>query len=347
MKDVLRVGVIGLGMGRSHVAGFNAHAQARVVAICDQQEDRLAEIGDSNDVTGRYTDAAEMIATENLDIVTVATPNKFHHPYTMMAFEAGAHVFCEKPMAMNAQEAREMVAAGRAAGKRLMINFSYRFSPQSWALKQEVDRGTLGDVYYARTQWLRRRGMPGFGGWFGTKALSGGGPLIDLGVHRLDLALWLMGYPRPVWVMGSTYNHIASELAREQGKTFDVEDMAVALIKFENGATLELEASWVANIAEAELMQTRLLGTKAGLLQHNINGTYGFDATIYQERDGAHYDMALRPPIPGVTSSMAHFVDALLAERPHIATGEEGLIVMELLDAIYESSVMGEPVRIK
>lgn len=96
---------------------------------------------------------------------------------------------------MNAAEAREMIEAGRAAGKRLMINFSYRFSPQSWALKKEVDRGTLGDIYYARTQWLRRRGMPGFGGWFGTKALSGGGPLIDLGVHRLALALWLMGYP--------------------------------------------------------------------------------------------------------------------------------------------------------
>jgi predicted dehydrogenase len=347
MSEALRVGVIGLGMGRNHVSGFNKHSQAHVVAICEQQEDRLAEIGDRDNVPGRYTDAAEMIAKENLDIVAIATPNKFHHPYTMMAFEAGANVFCEKPMAMNAQEAREMIAAGRAAGKRLMINFSYRFSPQSWALKKEVDRGTLGDVYYARTQWLRRRGMPGFGGWFGTKALSGGGPLIDLGVHRLDLALWLMGYPRPVWVMGSTYNHIASELARQQGKTFDVEDMAVALIKFENGATLELEASWAANIAEQELMQTRLLGTKAGLLQRNVNGTYDFEASIYEERDGAHYDMALRPPIPNVTSSMAHFVDALLADRPHIATGEEGLIVMELLDAIYASGVKGEPIRIK
>ncbi|MDP6490872.1 MAG: Gfo/Idh/MocA family oxidoreductase [Kiritimatiellia bacterium] len=347
MDEALQVGVIGLGMGRHHVAGFNAHSQAKVVAICDQQEDRLAEIGDQNNVPGRYTDAAEMIAEENLDIVSIATPNTFHHAYTLMAFEAGAHVFCEKPMAMNAHEAREMIEAGRAADKRLMINFSYRFSPQSWALKNEVDRGTLGDIYYARTQWLRRRGMPGFGGWFGTKALSGGGPLIDLGVHRLDLALWLMGYPRPVWVMGSTYNHIASELARQQGKAFDVEDMAVALITFENGATLELEASWAANIAEEELMQTRLLGTKAGLLQHNVNGTYDFEATIYQERDGAHYDMKLRPPVPGVTSPMAHFVDALLADRPHIATGEEGLIVMELLDAIYESGAKGEPIRIQ
>ncbi len=138
--------------------------------------------------------------------------------------------------------------------------------------------------------------------------------------------------------MGSTYNHIASELAWQRGKAFDVEDMAVALVKFDNGATLELEASWAGNIAESELMQTRLLGTKAGILQHNVNGTYEFEAKIYQERDGARYDMELRPPVPEVESSAAHFVSALVADHPHIATGEEGLIVMELLDAIYESA---------
>jgi predicted dehydrogenase len=155
-----------------------------------------------------------------------------------------------------------------------------------------------------------------------------------------------MGYPQPVWVMGSTYNHIASELARQQGKEFDVEDMAVALVTFDNGATLELEASWAGNIAEAELMQTRLLGTKAGLLQRNINGTYESEAKIYEERDGSHYDMELRPPVADATSAQAHFVDALVADRPHIATGEEGLIVMELLDAIYKSAERGEPVKI-
>ncbi|NQU38987.1 MAG: Gfo/Idh/MocA family oxidoreductase [Lentisphaerae bacterium] len=346
MSDLQRVGVIGLGIGRNHVKSFHSHEHSEVVAICDQSEARLSEIGDEHKISARYRDAAEMIATEKLDIVAIATPNKLHKPLTLMAFEAGCHVFCEKPMAMNTIEAREMLEAGRVAGKRLMINFGFRFSPQSWALKKEVDRGTLGDIYYARTQWLRRRGMPGFGGWFGTKALSGGGALIDLGVHRLDLALWLMGYPRPVWVMGSTYNHIASDLAKQQGKAFDVEDFAVGLVKFDNGATLEIEASWAGNIAERELMQTRLLGSKAGLLQQNINGTYEFEAKIYQERDGSQYDMELRPPVPDVPGAAAHFVDALVNDTPHIATGEEGLIVMELLDAIYESSRSGQPVQI-
>jgi predicted dehydrogenase len=227
-----------------------------------------------------------------------------------------------------------------------MINFSYRFTEQSVALKEQVDSGILGDVYFARTLWHRRRGLPGFGGWFGQKALSGGGPLIDLGVHRLDLALWLMGYPKPVWVMGSTYNPIGSALAAERGAAFDVEDLAVGLIKFENGATLVIEASWAANIAERELMETRLYGTKAGLVQHNVEETYKFEAELYVERNGAHFDMKLHSPLRPCPTPMYHFVDCILTGKPHIATAEEGLRVMEILDAIYRSAAEGGPVKI-
>ena len=227
-----------------------------------------------------------------------------------------------------------------------MINFSYRFTEQSMALKSLVEEDVLGDVYFARTIWHRRRGLPGFGGWFGQKALSGGGPLIDLGVHRLDLALWLMGYPKPVWVMGSAYSPIGSALALEQGAQFDVEDLAVALIKFENGATLELEASWAANISEREMMETRLFGTKAGLVQRNLEETYKFEAEVYLERDGAHYNMKLHGPTRPVPTSMAHFVDCIVNDTPHIARGEEGLRVMEILDAIYASATLGQPVRV-
>ena len=169
----------------------------------------------------------------------------------------------------------------------------------------------LGEVYFARTLWHRRRGLPRFGGWFGQKALSGGGPLIDLGVHRLDLALWLMGYPKPVWVMGSAYNPIATALAEEQGVDYDVEDLAVAMIKFDNGATLELEASWAANVKEHEWMETRLFGTKGGLVQRNMNETYEFEAEIYLERAGAHFDMKLHSTTKPANSAMYHFVDSI------------------------------------
>lgn len=239
-----------------------------------------------------------------------------------------------------------MLAVAKKARRRIMINFSYRFTEQAWALKQQVDTGILGDVYFARTVWHRRRGIPGFGGWFGTKALAGGGPLIDLGVHRLDLALWLMGYPEPAWVMGSTYNPIATAKARQERKSFDVEDLAVGLVKFKNGATLEVEASWAANIKENELMETRLLGTQGGLVQRNKGDGYQFEAEIYLERNGCPFDMALHPPLHGVKSAMHHFCECILKNQPHLATGEEGLVVMKLIDAIYQSASKGQPVRI-
>ena len=343
----LRVGVIGLGMGKGHIRGYQKHARADVVAIADLDEKRLAAAGDEFKIPGRYASAEAMLAAESLDVVSVATPNKFHKPLTIAALEAGAHVLCEKPMAMSAAEAREMHAAAEKAGRRLMINFSFRFTPQSWALKQEVDRGILGDVYFAHTRWLRRRGLPGFGGWFGQKALAGGGPLIDLGVHRIDLALWLMGYPQPEWVMGSTYNHIASARARAEGKAFDVEDFATALIRFTNGATLDVQASWAANIKQRELMETRLLGTSGGLVQYNVGEGYDFEAEMFFERHGCQYDLSPHAPIPNVGSAMEHVVESIVTDVPHVATAKEGVIVMELLDAIYASAASGKPVHVK
>lgn len=347
MKRKLRCGVIGLGMGKGHVRAYQAHPDAEVVAIADPDEKRLQAVGDEFKVAQRYADPLEMLAKAKLDVVSIATPNKFHLPLALAAFQAGCHVLCEKPMAMNAAEGRRMIAASKRARRRLMINFSYRFTEQAWALKQQVDAGILGEVYYGRTVWHRRRGMPGFGGWFGQKALSGGGPLIDLGVHRLDLALWLMGYPKPVWVMGKTYNPIAAELAAQKGALYDVEDLAAAMITFDTGASLVVEASWAANISEREQMETRLYGTKAGLVQRNTQEGYTFEAEIYLERNGAQYDMKLHPPVPGAGSSYAHFINAIRDRKPHLATGEEGLIVMEILDAIYASAAKGAPVKIR
>ncbi|NQU40228.1 MAG: Gfo/Idh/MocA family oxidoreductase [Lentisphaerae bacterium] len=243
----LRVGVIGLGAGRGHVLRYKDHPRADVVAVADANAALLDERAEVLGVALRYTDPLEMLRKEKLDIVSVATPNKFHYPLTLAALEAGCHVLCEKPIALNASEGRQMVAAAKRAQKRLMVNFSFRFTDQSWALKQQVEAGVLGDVYFGRTVWHRRRGLPKFGGWFGQKELSGGGALIDLGVHRLDLALWLMGHPRPVYAMAGTYNHIAAQKVRRENELFDVEDLAAGTVRFDNGALLVVEASWAAN----------------------------------------------------------------------------------------------------
>ena len=342
---LLRAAVIGLGMGRNHVTSFQSHPRCRVVAVADTDLERLRELGDQFRVPGRYTDPLEMLARERLDVVSIAVPNHLHKPLAVAAFRAGCHVLCEKPMALNAREGRAMLAAARKADRRLMINFSFRFTPASWGLKREVDRGALGEIYFGRTFWHRRRGMPGFGGWFGQKALAGGGPLIDLGVHRLDLALWLMGYPEPAWVLGRTYDRIAGPLAKASGKAFDVEDLAGAMITFTNGASLTLEASWAANIADNEWMETRLLGDKGGLVQRNVGGGYDFEAELYTDRKGALVRKTIAPAKGRVPTSGWHFIDSIVKGTPHLATGEEGLRVMEILDAIYASARTGRPVR--
>ncbi|MBT3193653.1 MAG: Gfo/Idh/MocA family oxidoreductase [Verrucomicrobia bacterium] len=343
----LKCAVIGLGMGRCHVGELHHHPDAEVVAVADLDASKFASVDEYLPASaGRYEDPSELLRNEALDMVVVAVPNAFHKPLVTEALRSGVHVLCEKPMAMNASEAEAMLAVSREVGRRLMINFSFRFTPQAWQMKKEVDSGALGEIYFARTIWHRRRGLPGFGGWFGTKALSGGGALIDLGVHRLDLALWLMGNPKPTYVMASTYDHIGSAMAAAQDKHFDVEDLAVALIKFENGATLEVEASWAANIKERELMETRLMGTRGGLVQRNLNEGYEFEAELFLERNGSQFDMRPHAPIPDAVSSIHHFVNCIVDDVPHTATAEEGVTVMKLLDAIYASAESGSPEKI-
>lgn len=345
MKKI-KVGVIGLGIGRSHLDGYRSHPGTEVAAIADLDPAKLEKTGNDYSVSKRYNDASVMLATEKLDIVSICTPNKFHKPLAIQALRAGCHVLCEKPMALNAEEAREMQEEALKANRRLMINFSYRFNEQGQMLKKQVDAGVVGDIYFGRTIWHRRRGIPGFGGWFGIKELSGGGPLIDLGVHRLDLALWLMGYPKPEWVLGATYNHIVSEIAPIEGKKFDVEDMAVAGIKFKNGAMLTVETSWACNQNHKPHMATTLYGTKGGLTHHNPGGGWDFEAELFVERDGCQVDMKVHSPAQKAVSPMYHFVDAILTDRPHIATAQEGIVVMEIIDAIYESARTGAPVHI-
>ena len=349
----LRVGVIGLGIGKSHIEGYRSTTECEVVAIADADPERLAEVGDKYGIAERYGSGTELIDKAGCDLVSVAVPNKFHKELTIRALRAGTHVLCEKPMAMSAAEAREMLKAADESKRRIMINFSYRFTPQAQALKARIDSGDLGEAYYARTSWLRRRGMPGFGGWFGTKELSGGGPLIDLGVHRVDLALWFMGYPEPEWVMGATYDPIASGIAEREKKTYSVEDLATGFIRFKDGATMSVEASWAANIKENELMETRVLGTKGGLIHRNVGEEYRFEAEFYQEKAGELWDSAFHERTlwaagaKKTPSAMSHFVDAIVKGTPHDADGRQGLVVMELLDALYESARTGKPLKVK
>ncbi len=341
----IRVGVIGLGMGRGHLKSYSTNPFCEVVAIADTDPARLATTGDEYGVKARFTDAEEMLAKANLDAVSIAVPNKFHCPLTLAAFEQGIHVLCEKPMALTLRQAEQMQAASDSSGKKLMINFSYRFSPMSYALKQQVDAGVIGNIYFGRTVWHRRRGMPGFGGWFGNKELAGGGPLIDLGVHRIDLALWLMGHPDPIAVSGSAYNVIAKVAAEKQNKHFSVEDLAAGIVKFDNGATLIVEASWALNTKEREHMITSLYGDKGGLVQKNVNAGYEFHAEIYTEEGGNLYTKVLDQSVVQPPSPYEEFINSILEDRPPMASGHDGIKVQKILDGLYRSATEGVEIR--
>ncbi len=351
-KTTLNVAVIGLGMGRNHLRGYVEYERSRAVAICDVDERRLAEFGEPHGIPAerRFTNYRRLLAQAaalKLDAVSVALPNVLHAPVSIAASRAGIHVLCEKPMAMNARQGRRMIAAAQQARRTLMINLSYRFTPQSRALKRVVDGGALGAIYFGRTVWHRRRGLPRFGGWFGQKALSGGGPIMDLGVHRLDLALWLMGNPRPVAVSGSTYNVIGKRLAKEQGVEFDAEDLGCALVRFDNGATLIVEASWAGYTEKREDMVTQLLGTQGGLVQRNVGEGYEFEARLFTEHDGSLWNSQLQQANVPCPSAYQDFVDACLDGREPLAPAKHALDVQLILDAIYKSAETGREVRIR
>jgi predicted dehydrogenase len=351
-SDILNVATIGLGMGRHHLNTYHEYGRSRAAAICDADPKRLAEfqqqVGLPDDRC--FTDYRKLLrAAKRLDLhaASVALPNALHAPVSIAAAKAGLHVLCEKPMAMNVRQARAMLAASKAAGKKLMINFSYRFTPPARALKGVVDGGAVGDIYYGRTAWYRRRGLPGFGGWFGQKKLAGGGPIIDLGVHRLDLAMWLMGNPRPVTVSGATYGHIGRRVAREQRKKFDVEDIGGAFVRFDNGASLIVEASWAGFTEKREEMITQLLGTKGGVVHRNVGEGYDFEARVYSEEHGCLWETRLQQTLDPTPKAYEEFVDACLDDREPLATGQHGLDVQCILDAIYRSAETGREVRIR
>jgi len=345
MKSRATVAVIGLGMGSGHASAAAENSKADLAALCDIDKKRLAALAEKLGVEKTYTDYRKLLREVKPKIAIVALPNYLHKRVTVAALDAGAHVFCEKPMAMNTREAQKMLDTAKARRKKLMINFSFRFTPQARALKNIAASGALGDVYYARTRWCRNRGIPGFGGWFGQKKLSGGGPLIDLGVHRIDLAMWLMGSPRPVAVCGNTYDKLGSALARKARKKFDVEDLAVGMVRFDNGASLLLEASWAMNSEKGEDMVTCVYGTKAGICHRNVGEGYEFEAHMFEERAGTYVASKIKrfPPSP---SSIDHFIEVVVDGAEPVVTPQQGVDVMKVLDGLYKSARLGREVRL-
>ena len=354
--DKLKVAVIGNGgISGVHLRGYSLNPDVEIYALCDINEERLNRRGDEYhvDPARRFTDVNEMLAAcPEVEAVSVCTWNAAHAQCAIAALNAGKHVLCEKPMAMTVEEAEAMQAAAEKNNRLLMIGFVRRFGNDCAIMKDFIDNGYFGDIYYAKATYLRRKGCPG--GWFGDKSRSGGGPLIDLGVHIIDLCRYLMGNPKPVSVYGATFNklgnrsNIKSQVGyvsqtKENEDIFNVEDLATAMIRFDNGSVLQIEASFSLNIEKDEGV-LQFFGTKAG-------AKLDPELTIYSEMDDYMTNVKLANStalsFDGLfENEINHFVECVRTGKPCRNPAQDGVTLMKILTGIYKSAETGHEVLI-
>ena len=346
----LKVGIIGVGgISRSHMPGWRASEHAEVVAGSDIDGTVLRSWGEEQGISRLYRAPEELFSDREIDIVDICVPNMHHAPLAVAALEAGKHVICEKPLAPTPDLVRRMIAARDKSGKKLMTAQHFRFEPSARAMKAEIELGVLGDIYHARS-WMLRRGFAPTGPGFVQRRLSGGGPCIDIGVHILDLTLWFMGNPRPAAVSGVARAEIAGqEGAFGAGRhsippEFDVEDFAAAFVRFDSGATLILEVSWLLHHDTAgEDMQMWLYGTAGGLHWPRCE----ILETNYRTRQFYNRAVKLMPSgLEAHAQECVEFARAVAEDAPSPVPAEHSLQVMTILDGIYRSQRAGEEVRL-
>ena len=340
---MLKIGMIGVGKicQGVHLPAYDKIDDVEIVAICDINEQRRQEVGKKYPNAKLYSDYKEMIECEELDAVDICTPNNIHSEAAVFALNHGLHVMCEKPDAVSVSEAEKMKDAAEKSGKTLMVMRNNRYRPSTKFLKQYIAEGKMGEIYAGRCGWIRRRGIPGWGGWFTDKEQAGGGPLIDLGVHIIDLSMYLMGNAKPVTVSGCTY----LKFPHTAYSKMDVEDLAMGFIRFDNGACLQIEFSWASNIS-GDQMFVELRGTKAGSRMSGIDRKFeifteecGVNTNIYPAVDDyqgmQHHEANIR-----------HFIDVINGKAEPDFTPEQGLNMVKILEALYKSAELGHEIQL-
>lgn len=355
--DRLRAGIIGCGgiAESKEMPAIKATGLVDMVAFCDTASERAERAAQEFGAKGAktYTDYRALLEEKNIDLVYVCTPNCFHREMTVAALNAGKHVMCEKPMAMNTAEAQEMVAAAKANNKVLTIAYQNRFRPDSLYLKEKCKKGVLGEIYFAKARAIRRRAVPTWG-VFLDEAMQGGGPLIDIGTHALDLTLWMMDNYQPKYVVGTVYHKLNKQ--RNTGNAwgdwdpekFTVEDSAFGFVVMENGATVILESSWALNSLETLEAATLLCGTEAGADMFDglrINGVKnGRPYVLKPDFSTGGVDFYAGASTKPEVLEQLSFLQAVRGQGELVVKPEEALVVTQILEAIYESAKTGQPV---
>ena len=355
----LKIGIIGCGgiANGKHMPSLAKLDTVEMVAFCDIVEERAVKAREKfgTDAAAVYTDYKDLLADESIDVVHVCTPNRMHSPITVDALEAGKHVMCEKPMAINSAEAKKMLDAAKRTGKKLTIGYQNRHRPEILYLKREAEQGTFGDIYYAKAHAVRRRGVPTWG-VFLDEYEQGGGPLIDIGTHALDMTLWTMNNHKPKYCIGTAYHALNNQT--EQGnpwgnwdpEKFTVEDCAFGLVVMENGATVSLDSSWALNILDPQPNAMTICGTKAGgdtLDGVRINGIrqncqYVFKPDL-KAAGAAFYDGNENEKPADREARL--WIEAILNDTDPFVLPEEAYVVTQILEGIYISAKTGDIYR--
>lgn len=346
--DKVYVGIIGTGtISRFHMEAYKKLDNVQVIAACDINEERVRKFAREYNIPNVFTKYEDLLSMKEINAVSVTTWNIYHCPISIAALKAGKNVLCEKPLAMNSREAEEMVKTAEETSRILMVGFCTRYESPVAVLKNMIDKGDLGRIYYAKTSFIRRWGNPG--GWFADIERSGGGPVIDLGVHALDIVRYLSGKPKAVSVSASVYNLIGRKPdikgmgkynPADSSEADNVEDSAAAFIKFYNGMSLFFETSWVQNIKE-DSFRVELYGDKAGAQLYPALEIYE-DRHDYLTQVNPVYTNYSKDDQFVFDEEIVHFIDSVSKGTECTCPGIDGFEVMCIVDAIYESAKTGK-----
>lgn len=342
MGDPYCIGIVGAGgISEVHLQAIKMEPRVYVKAIADISLESARIQAEKHFIPHVYNDYHEMLENDSIDIVIICTPNFLHAPVAIDALKAGKHVLTEKPMTIDVESAKKMKRIANQNGKILMVAQNNRFHGETLLLKRLIQQKKLGEIYHVKTAWIRRNGIPGWGSWFTQKHLSGGGSLIDIGVHMLDLALWLIDFPKPVSITGRTFDIFGSRKQKiaqwgqvNENGSFNVEDFAYALIDFDNGASLILESSWASHI-KVDQAYVKLYGDKGGAEFDLLNKT----AVLYTDNGQVPIDTLLKPPAEDDRyNTLKNFIDVIDGTGKQICKLEESVLIQQILHAIYQSA---------
>jgi len=351
-----RVAFFGAGaiVQRGHIPSFQRLPNVETVAICDVNLPRAQAVAEETHIAHAYSDYQKLLTEVQPDIVVVATPNIFHTPMTMAALEAGANVLCEKPLALTYADAKMMMDKAAEVGRVLTVGTHYRWSTPMRAAKAHVDAGFFGQIYATRTVWQRRAGIPGYGSWFTNKDMAGAGSILDIGVHALDRALFVMNYPEPTTVSGALFSEFGTRgmglggwgsdiSAPTANARYDVDDLGWAFVRFANGAALQFQVAWASHLAEQFVLE--IYGTNGAASVGNKEGV-----ELYTTLNGQQAKIQVELPndplgsYPRLVESFLRYLDG--DKNAEIVTASQALTSVKIIDGIMRSAISGHEVSL-